>query len=91
MTIATGVAKKLVYKKQSALGTIASASGAQYLRRVTSNVDLKKATYQSAEIRSDYQRADFRHGIRTVDGTISGELSPGSYADFIGSAVRQAW
>lgn len=91
MTIATGVAKKLVYKKQSALGTIATASGAQYLRRVTSNIDLKKATYQSAEIRSDYQRADFRHGIRTVDGTISGELSPGSYADFIGSAVRQAW
>lgn len=91
MTIATGVAKKLVYKKQSALGTIATASGAQYLRRVTSNIDLKKATYQSAEIRSDYQRADFRHGIRTVDGTISGELSPGSYADFIGSSVRQAW
>lgn len=91
MTIATGVAKKLVYKKQSALGTIATASGAQYLRRVTSTVDLKKATYQSAEIRSDYQRADFRHGVRTVDGTISGELSPGSYADFIGSSVRQAW
>ena len=91
MTIATGVAKKLVYKKQSALGTIAAAAGAQYLRRVTSDIDLKKATYQSAEIRSDYQRADFRHGIRTVDGTISGELSPGSYADFIGSSVRQAW
>lgn len=91
MTIATGVAKKLVYKKQSALGTIATSSGAQYLRRVTSTVDLKKATYQSAEIRSDYQRADFRHGVRTVDGTISGELSPGSYADFIGSSVRQAW
>jgi len=91
MTIATGVAKKLVYKKQSALGTIATASGAQYLRRVTSTIDLKKATYQSAEIRSDYQRADFRHGIRTVDGTISGELSPGSYSDFLGSAVRQAW
>jgi hypothetical protein len=91
MTIATGVAKKLVYKKQSALGTIAAASGAQYLRRVTSTVDLKKATYQSGEIRSDYQRADFRHGIRTVDGTITGELSPGSYADFIGSSVRQAW
>jgi hypothetical protein len=91
MTIATGVAKKLVYKKQSALGTIASAASAQYLRRVTSTIDLKKATYQSAEIRSDYQRADFRHGIRTVDGTISGELSPGSYSDFLGSAVRQAW
>ena len=91
MPIATGVAKKLVYKKQSALGTIASAAGAQYLRRVTSNIDLKKATYQSGEIRPDLQRADFRHGIRSVDGTINGELSPGSYADFLGSLLRQAW
>lgn len=91
MPIATGVAKKLVYKKQPGLGTIATAAGAQYLRRVTSNLDLKKATYQSAEIRPDMQRADFRHGVRSVDGTINGELSPGSYADFLGSLLRQAW
>jgi hypothetical protein len=91
MSIATGIAKKVAYKKQSALGTIAATSGAQYLRRISSNVDLKKATYQSTEMRSDMQRADMRHGVRSVDGTISGELSPGSYADFLGSVLRQAW
>lgn len=91
MSIATGVAKKLVYKKQSAFGTIATTTGGRYLRRVTSTLDLKKSTYQSQEIRADMQRADMRHGVRTVDGTISGELSPGSYSDFLGSLLRQAW
>lgn len=91
MPIATGIAKNLVYKKQSALGTIATVSAAQRLRRVTSDIDLKKATYQSGEIRTDMQRADFRHGIRSVDGTINGELSPGTYADFLGSLLRQLW
>lgn len=89
MAIAVGVAKKLVYKKQTALGTKASASGAQYLRRVTSDIDLSKDTYESDEIRSDYQVADMRHGMRKVDGTIAGEASVGSYNDFIAAALRQ--
>jgi hypothetical protein len=91
MPIATGIAKNLVYKKQTALNVIATASGAQRLRRVTSDIDLKKATYKSGEIRTDMQRADFRHGIRSVDGSIKGELSPGTYADFLGSLLRQLW
>jgi hypothetical protein len=91
MTIAVGVAKKVSYKKQSGLGVAASGAGAQYLRRVTSTIDLKKATYQSNEIRPDQQVADFRHGVRSVDGTLAGELSPGSYADFFASLLRQSF
>ena len=91
MAIATGVFKKLSYKKQSALGTKATGASAQYLRRVTSTVDLKKATYESAEIRPSMMRADMRHGMRTVDGTINGELSVGTYKDFFASLLRQAW
>jgi hypothetical protein len=92
-TIATGIAKKLTYKKETTWG-VAAAGGAatgQALRRVTSNLDLKKATYQSKEIRADYQVADMRHGVRTVDGTISGELSAGTYADFMATACRNTW
>jgi hypothetical protein len=91
MTIATGIGKQLRYKKESTWGTLPGASGAQSLRRVTSNLDLKKATYESKEIRPDYQKADFRHGMRSVDGTISGELSCGTYADFMATVCRQAW
>lgn len=89
MTIATGIAKHLVYKKEVTWGTAPSAASAQRLRRVTSDLNLVKDTYQSGEIRSDYQISDFRHGTRRVEGSISGELSPGTYEDFIASAVRR--
>ena len=90
MTIATGIAKKLSYKKETTWGIIAAPTGpsGQALRRVTSNLDLKKATYTSKELRPDYQAANFRHGTRSVDGTISGELTVGTYKDFMASALR---
>lgn len=90
MAIAQGVAKKLAFKKETTWGTApVNDSTAQFLRRVTSDLDVEKDTYQSQEIRTDYQISDFRHGGRRVTGTISGELSPGTYAKFIQSALRR--
>lgn len=92
MPIATGVFKKLSFKKQTGLGVIAppGAGGtAQYMRRVTSTVDLSKATYQSQEILASQQRRDFRHGVRKVGGSISGELSVGGYQKPFESICRQ--
>lgn len=91
MAVSTGVAKKLKYKVESVYGTVPAASASQSLRRVTSDINLSKETYQSNEIREDYQVSDFRHGVRSVEGTINGELSPGTYKDFIAAALRQAW
>lgn len=91
MTIAAGIAKRVTYKVESTWGTVPSSSSAQALRRVKSSLDLTKATYQSQEIRSDYQISDFRHGMRSIKGQVSGELSPGTYKDFMAAAVRQAW
>lgn len=89
MAIAQGVKKVLSYKKQTGLGVPASGSGGQELRRVTSTINLTKETYQSSEIRSDQQIADFRHGSRQTSGTISGELSAGTYKDFLQSVLRR--
>lgn len=89
-TISSGVFKQLVVKKQSALGTKATTGSAQLLRRVTSTIDLKKATYSSNEIRPSMQESDFRHGVRSIDGTISGECSIGTYQGFIESVLRAA-
>ena len=89
MTISKGVSKKVAYKKQTGFGTTATGTGAKYLRRVTSNFNLTKENYESNEIRTDYQVADMRHGIRSVDGSLNGELSAGSYADFMGSVVAR--
>lgn len=89
MVIAVGVAKRLVYKAETTFGVAPSAGGAQELRRIESTLDLRKETYQSAEIRSDYQMADFRHGVRSVEGSIRGELSPGTWKDFYAAALRR--
>lgn len=89
-TIASGISKLLVFKKQVALGTMATniASSGQYLRRTMSTLDKKKATYTSKEIRPSQQRSDFRHGVVGVDGTISGEVSVGTYQQFEESVNR---
>jgi hypothetical protein len=89
-TIASGINKIVTLKKQAALGTIATTGSAQNLRRTMSTLDKKKATYASKEIRPSHQRADSRHGIISVDGTISGELSVGTHQSFIESMLRQA-
>jgi hypothetical protein len=91
MGIAQGTSKQLRYKKQTAFGTIATTAGGQQLRRVTSNLELTKNAYRSNEIRPDMQRADYRHGTKMVGGTIAGELSVGTYKDFMESFCRQTW
>ena len=89
MGTASGIYKQLVYKVESVYGTQPAAASAQLLRRISSGLDLKKTTYQSNEIRPDFQVADFRHGIRTVDGSINGELSTKTYSDFIAAALKK--
>lgn len=91
MPIAKGVNKKVAYKKETTWGVLAGAASAQYLRRVTAEFNLEKQTYESNEIRTDYQVSDFRHGIRSAKGTVNGELSPTSYGDFISSLLAKAW
>lgn len=91
MTIATGVAKSLRYKAESSWGIAAGTSGAQALRRVSSNLSLKKDAYESQEIAAHYQRVDYRHGVKKVGGIINGELSPGTYKDFMAAALRKTF
>jgi hypothetical protein len=91
MPIAKGITKQVAIKKESTYGTLAGAAGARLLRRVTSSFNLTKDAYQSDEIRTDYQMADFRHGVRSADGSVSGELSPGSYSDLFAAALAKAF
>lgn len=98
MPIAEGIATRLVWKAnasgdmtsnvQANTATIPGASGGQILRRVASTLDLTKDTYESAEIRTDRQVADFRHGIQRVAGNLSGELSPATYFRFMEAVNR---
>ena len=92
MALQTGVGQVIAYKKESALGTLpTNDSSAKQLRRVKFGLSLKKDMIRSNEIRKDYQRPAGRHAMRKVDGAIEGELSLGTYADFIGSALRKTF
>ena len=87
MATASGIFKQVKYKAEVTYGTIPAAAASQALRRVTSSLDMTKDTYQSNEIRPDFQMADFRHGTRKVGGSINGELSAKTYADFMAAAL----
>ena len=91
MTLSTGINKSVRYKKETAgqWGVLPGSSGGNVLRRVTSAFNLEKETYQSGEIRTDYQVQDMRHGVRSASGSLSAELSPGTYADFFAAALAK--
>lgn len=89
MTIAKGVAKKVAFKKETTWGTIAGATDAKYLRRVTADFNLTKEQIESQEINPTFQVSDMRHGVRSAEGSLNGELAPGSYDEFMASVVAK--
>lgn len=91
MTIASGVFKKLSYKVQSGLGAPASGSGGTALPRTTSTLGLRKETYTSNDIKASQQRSGQRHGAKSVEGSISGDLIVGTHQDLEAAVLRQAW
>jgi len=98
MPLQEGVATRVAYKIHTATSMTSNtelvpasdpgSSGGQELRRVSSTLTLQKDTYQSAEIRTDRQVADMRHGTRRVQGEITGELSLATYFPLIEAAFR---
>lgn len=91
--LSTGINKQVRYKKEVAgqWGVLPGNTGGNVLRRVTANFNLEKETYQSGEIRTDYQIQDMRHGVRSATGSLNAELSPGSYADFFAAALAKSF
>lgn len=89
MPISKGTAKIVAYKKETVWGTLAGATLGKQLRRVTADFNLSKEAYESNELRTDRQVADFRHGVRSAEGSLNGELSSRTYADFMQSLVAR--
>lgn len=89
MPLARGTAKTVSYRKETTWGVLSGPTGGKQLRRVTANFNLAKETYESNEIRTDRQVADFRHGVRSAEGSLNGELSSASYADFMAAILAK--
>ena len=78
MAVAQGINVLFKRVKQSGLGSPGS-SGSQYLRRVTATFNKTTDTYTSNEIVSHQQSTGATAGVQAVTGSISGELSPGTF------------
>lgn len=91
MTVAQGIQKTIAYKKQTGLGTAASGTGGQLVRRETATFSTQKDSYSSNEIVSHQQHTGDTHGVRSTTATINGLISPSTYQDFFSSLLRKAW
>lgn len=89
-TIAQGINKKVAFKRQTGVGALAATSGAQYLRRKQSVFTLKRDTYNTSdEIASHQQLISERQGVQSVEGKLTGLLSPGTYSDWVSALLRR--
>lgn len=81
--------RRVSWKKETTFNTAAGASSATVARRTQLNLNLTKQAIESGEKRSDFQRADVRHGSRMVDGNLDGELINGVWEEFFAALVRR--
>lgn len=81
--------RRVSWKKETTFGSPAGASSAQVSRRTALNLNLTKTAIESQEKRTDFQRADVRHGSRMVDGSLDGELICGVWEEFWAALLRR--
>lgn len=89
MAVAQGINKTLAYKKQAGLGSAASGSGGQKLRRESSTFSAPADTFENNEIVSHQQSTGVGFGVSKPVGQISGVLSPATYSTLLGSLLRK--
>lgn len=89
MSISQGVAKETRIKRMTK-GTLPGTSAGQVLRRTQSVFELQKETYNTAdEITKTQQLVSNRHGVRLVNGSLNGILSPGTYSEIMAAILRR--
>ena len=91
MSIAQGISKITVFKKQTGLGVAASGTGGQIMRREKSEFKLEKDSFENNEIVQHQQSTGAIHGTRKVSGSLSGVVSPNTYSTLIASLLRKAF
>lgn len=91
MSIQNAVEVDIQYVEEVTAGVTPVTPSMIQQRRVSSSLALNKATFQSQEARLDRNISDFRHGLRTVNGDIVGEVSVGAWDDFIEAGMGGSW
>lgn len=91
MTIANGSQHSLAYVAESTFGTAPTSPSFSPLRHTGTTLGLSKGAIESAELRSDRQVKDFRHGNKSVAGDVNIEMSYGSHDDLIQAVLEGEW
>lgn len=78
----------VAYKEETTFGTLAGAASGKVFRPNNGNLSLTKEPIRTNEVRRDGMMTRGRHGSRSVAGSYTGDLSLGSYDDFIQAAFR---
>ena len=89
MAKARGISKVVAYAKETTFGALAPVGNGKQLRRTSADFTSTRESYESSEIRTDQQVADFRLGTRSTEGSLAGELSGGSYTDWIQAVLAR--
>ncbi|MEJ0047089.1 MAG: phage tail tube protein [Rhodospirillales bacterium] len=87
MAYAKGVNKVLAFGVEPSYGAPSVVAG-QLLRRTSSTFTLNAPLIPSAEILSSQQMRDARQGPRSVSGTLSGQVSAGTYSALMAALLR---
>jgi hypothetical protein len=92
MALQAGVTTDVAYKAETTWGSDPGvATGAKYLRRVSSGITLSKDSYSSNEVRRDLQVADLRHGVRRVQGPLAAEVCLTDHDDLYEAGQGGTW
>lgn len=83
MATSSGARHSMGYIAEVTAGVTPATPAFKAVRLNTTNLGLSKTTLQSAELRSDRQVADVRHGNYNIAGDIVSDLSYESYDDFL--------
>ena len=89
-TFSAGSYHGLAWVSETTFGLPSSATLVS-LRHTSCALALAKETFQSAELRSDRQITDFRHGNQKPAGNIGIEISYGEFDTFLEAALGGTW
>lgn len=90
MAISQGIFKQTRIGRQTTKGVLALPTAGAIMRRESSTFELAKESYTTeSEITSTQQITSSRHGVRLVNGKLTGILSPGTYADAMSAVLRR--
>ena len=91
MSFAKGSRHGLAYVAEDQKGATPDSPSMQALRFTSSTLELSKQGFESAEIRSDRQISDYRHGVQQVGGEVGFELSYAAWDPLLAGALFGDW